>query len=94
MTASKLYFRDLLGLTMILSAILVTLGSIFGVLAVLTHFAHEDVIAATFFHESVPLFIFLIPCFLIGRYINRPQWVSSVQQYLLEAAIKANRQNQ
>ncbi|UXI03922.1 D-fructose-6-phosphate amidotransferase [Photobacterium sp. TY1-4] len=91
MTASKLYLRDLLGITMILSAILVTLGSIFGVLAILTHFSHEDAIASTFLHESVPLFVFLIPFYLISRYINRPQWVIGVQQYLLEAAIKANR---
>ncbi|MCW8329996.1 D-fructose-6-phosphate amidotransferase [Photobacterium sp. SDRW27] len=90
MTASKLYFRDLLGLTLVISAILVMLGSIFGILAILNFYFHEDVLANTYVHESIPLFVFLIPCYLLGKYISRPKWVSEVEEYQLEAAKKAS----
>ncbi|OLQ74051.1 D-fructose-6-phosphate amidotransferase [Photobacterium proteolyticum] len=90
MKASKLYFRDLLGLALVVSAILVMLGGIFGVLAVLNYFSHEEALANTYIHESIPLFIFLIPSYLLGKYINRPKWVSEVEEYQLEAAKKAS----
>jgi len=90
MTASKLYFRDLLGLTLVVSAILVMLGGIFGILAILNYLSHEEVLANTYIHESLPLFVFLLPSYFLGKYINRPKWVSEVEAFQLEAAKKAS----
>ncbi|WP_299012925.1 D-fructose-6-phosphate amidotransferase [uncultured Photobacterium sp.] len=90
MKASKLYFRDILGLALVISAILVTLAMIFDVLAVLNYFSHEEALASTYLHESIPLFVFLIPFYFIGKFINRPQWVSEVKAFRLEAARKAS----
>ena len=88
MTAFRLYFRDLLGLTLLVSAVMVMLGSFFGALAILNYFNHEEALASTYLHESLPLFIFLIPAYLLGKFINRPKWVSEVQRYQLEAEKK------
>ncbi|PSW21847.1 D-fructose-6-phosphate amidotransferase [Photobacterium sanctipauli] len=86
MTATKLYFRDMLGLVLIISATMVMMGLIFGVLAVLNFVSHEDALASTYLHEAAPLFFFAIPCLLLGKYINRPQWVHDVEEYLLAKA--------
>ncbi len=90
MTASKIILRDLLGLLLILSFISVVLAILFDVLALLTHFSHEDAIANLFFYESLPLYIFVVPVVIIGRYINRPNWVSAVQDYQLKMAKKSH----
>ncbi|ELR66098.1 hypothetical protein C942_00426 [Photobacterium marinum] len=88
MKASKLYFRDVLGIVLVISSILVTLAVIFDVLAVLNYFSHEEALASTYLHESLPLFIFLIPAFLLGKYINRPNWVAELTAFRLEVAKK------
>ena len=86
MSKSKIFFRDLLGLILILSSVSVTIAVLLDLLAVLTHFSHEDMISATFFHESLPLFLFIIPAIVIAKYINRPEWVDAVKNYRLNAA--------
>ncbi|WP_413285138.1 D-fructose-6-phosphate amidotransferase [Vibrio sp. MA40-2] len=86
MSKSKIFLRDLLGLILILSSISVTIAVLLDVLAVLTHFSHEDMISSTFFHESLPLFLFVIPAIAIAKYINRPEWVEAVKNYRLNAA--------
>lgn len=88
MNASRLYLRDLLGIGLVISAILVVLGLIFSVLAALNFITHEEVLANTYLNEALPLFLFVLPGFLIARFINRPQWVHDVEEYHLESAKK------
>ena len=88
MKASRIYFRDLLGLGLVISAISVMLGLIFCVLAALNFATHEDVLANTYLHEALPLFLFVVPSLLIARIINRPAWVHDIEQYQLESAKK------
>jgi hypothetical protein len=90
MTASKIAFRDLLGLILILSFVTVILGVLFDVLALMTYLSHEYNVSNLFFHESLPLYFFVIPVFIIGRYINRPAWISAVQEYHLKVARKSS----
>ncbi|KHT61905.1 D-fructose-6-phosphate amidotransferase [Photobacterium gaetbulicola] len=88
MNASKLYLRDLLGIGLVISAILVVLGLIFCTLAALNFITHEEVLANTYLHEALPLFFFLLPCIAIARFISRPKWVHSIEEYQLESAKK------
>ncbi|MGF1701521.1 D-fructose-6-phosphate amidotransferase [Photobacterium makurazakiensis] len=84
MTASKVYFRDILGIILVISAAMVMLGTIFSLLSVLNYYSHEEAYASAYIHDAIPLFLFFIPCILLGKYINRPQWVHDVEAYLLE----------
>ncbi|KLV02150.1 D-fructose-6-phosphate amidotransferase [Photobacterium aphoticum] len=88
MTASKLYLRDILGLGLLISAILVMLGIIFSLLGALNYFIGQDMAADTFMREAIPLFFFMVPCFLLAKIISRPQWIHDVEDYQLAAAKK------
>lgn len=88
MNASRLYLRDLLGIGLVVSAILVVLGLIFSILAALNFITHEEVLASTYLHEALPLFFFILPGLAIGKFINRPKWVHDVEEYQLESARK------
>ncbi|MGR5143353.1 D-fructose-6-phosphate amidotransferase [Photobacterium sp. DNB23_23_1] len=88
MDAYKLYLRDLLGIGLVISAVLVVLGFIFCLLAALNFFTHEEVLANTYLHEALPLFVFLLPSLAIARFINRPRWIHDVEEYQLESAKK------
>ncbi|MGF1727479.1 D-fructose-6-phosphate amidotransferase [Photobacterium nomapromontoriensis] len=86
MTASKLYFRDLLGLGLLLSAIMVMLGIIFSILGAINYASDHDILAQTFFYEAIPLFFFMIPSLLLARVISRPAWIHDVEDYQLQMA--------
>ncbi|WP_375748445.1 D-fructose-6-phosphate amidotransferase [Vibrio sp. HN007] len=88
MTASRVYYRDFLGLALILSCVFVVIAIQLDVMALLAHLSHDDAIASTFFYESIPLFLFVIPPYFIGRYINQKKWVSDTQKYRLEMSKK------
>ncbi|MGF1688173.1 D-fructose-6-phosphate amidotransferase [Photobacterium japonica] len=88
MTASKCYLRDVLGLGLIISSVMVMLGIIFSVLAVLNYLAGQDVAANTFLQEALPLFFFMVPSVLLARFISRPQWIHDIEDFQLAAAKK------
>lgn len=84
MTASRVYYRDLLGLILIVSCIFVVIAVQLDLMAILAHLTHDDAIANLFFHESIPLFVFAIPPYFIARYINQKKWVLESQAYRLQ----------
>lgn len=88
MTASKLYFRDLLGLGLLLSAIMVMLGIIFSILGILNYASNEALLARTYFYEAIPLFFFMIPSLLLAKVISRPAWIHDIEDYQLQMAKK------
>ncbi|PSW05438.1 D-fructose-6-phosphate amidotransferase [Photobacterium lipolyticum] len=88
MSAAKIYFRDLLGLTLIIFSVLTILGVIFDFLALITNINHEGALATTYLYESIPLLLCVFPSFILGKVINRPAWVSETEQYHLQAAKK------
>ncbi|MDX1302918.1 D-fructose-6-phosphate amidotransferase [Photobacterium sp.] len=88
MNAAKIYFRDLLGITLIIFSVLTMLGVIFDFLALLNNLHHEDVLAATYLYESIPLLLCVLPSFVLAKVINRPSWISETEQYHLQIAKK------
>lgn len=83
MTTSKVILRNLLGLLLIISVVLCGLYLLLDVLALFAYFNHEVVIANQFIDESFYLLIFFVPPYFIGKYINRPDIVKAVEDYLL-----------
>ncbi|MDF2152869.1 D-fructose-6-phosphate amidotransferase [Vibrio sp. CAU 1672] len=83
MTASKVYFRDFLGLVLIFSTVLAGLGVLLDMLAVFTYLNHEEAIAISFLHESFYLLVFFVPPYFIAKYINRAELVKAVEEFLL-----------
>ncbi|ENO8810844.1 D-fructose-6-phosphate amidotransferase [Photobacterium damselae] len=89
MKASKLYFRELLGLTLVGFAVLVMLGIITCALALLNYLSHDTAQAIAFLKEAITMFLFIIPAIAIGKYINKPSWVHDVDEYRLAMEKKA-----
>ncbi len=83
MTMFKVMIRDLLGLIVIISTILATLGILLDLFVVFAYFTNETTIANMFFHESFYLLAFLIPPYFIAKYITNSQRVADVEAYLL-----------
>lgn len=83
MKAYKIILRDILGLIVIVSTILAVLGILLDGLVLFAYVSHEQVIADLFFHESFYLLIFLIPPYFLVKYINKPELVAEIEQYLL-----------
>ncbi|HIF9164716.1 TPA: D-fructose-6-phosphate amidotransferase [Photobacterium damselae] len=89
MKASKFYFRELLGLTLVGFAVLVMLGIITCALALLNYLSHDTAQAIAFLKEATTMFLFIIPAIAIGKYINKPSWVHDVDEYRLAMEKKA-----
>lgn len=83
MTMFKVIIRDFLGLIVIISTILATLGILLDLVMVFAYLTNENSIANMFFHESFYLLVFLIPPYFIAKYITNSQRVEDVEAYLL-----------
>ncbi|MBD0786301.1 D-fructose-6-phosphate amidotransferase [Vibrio sp. Y2-5] len=83
MTTSKVILRNFLGLILIMSVVLCGLYILLDALAIFAYFNHEVVIANQFIDESFYLLIFFIPPYFIGKYINRPEIVQALEDYIL-----------
>ncbi len=83
MTTFKVVLRDFLGLIVIVSIILATIGVLLDALVVFAYVTHEEVIANLFFHESFYLLVFFIPPYFIVKYINNTKLVSEIEAFLL-----------
>ncbi len=83
MTVFKVVLRDFLGLIVIISIILATLGVLLDLIVVFAYFSHEQSIAGTFFHESFYLLVFFIPPYFIVKYINNTKMISELEAYLI-----------
>ncbi|KLV04139.1 D-fructose-6-phosphate amidotransferase [Photobacterium aquae] len=86
MNASKLYVRDILGLGLVISSIMVMLGVIFSILGLFNYLSNEVSYATTYFQTAIPLLCCVMPSILLAKVINKPQWVHDIQTYQLEAA--------
>jgi len=83
MTTSKIFLRDLLGMILIISTVFAVLNVMMDVLAFLAYLCNEVIVATTLLHESFYLIGFFIPPYFIGKYINRSDLVSAVQNFRL-----------
>ncbi len=83
MTVFKVILRDFLGLIVIMSVILATLGVLLDLIVVFAYFSNEQTIAGTFFHESFYLLAFFIPPYFIVKYINNSKTVADLETFLL-----------
>jgi len=83
MTVYKVILRDFLGLIVIMSVVLATLGLLLDFMVVFAYFSNEQSIAGTFFHESFYLLAFIVPAYFIVKYINNTQMVVELEAYLL-----------
>jgi hypothetical protein len=83
MNAYKNYFRDLLGMALIVSVTLGGLSIMLDMLAILAYIGHEEVIADLFLHESFYLLAFLLPPYFIGHWVNRPEMVAAARDFQL-----------
>nr|QIH43942.1 D-fructose-6-phosphate amidotransferase [Vibrio ziniensis] len=84
MTTSKVFLRNVLGLLLIMSAVLAGLYILLDILALFAYINHEDIIAGLFIHDSFYLLFFFIPPYFIGKYINRPDTIKELEDYLLQ----------
>ncbi|NOI66390.1 D-fructose-6-phosphate amidotransferase [Vibrio sp. 99-8-1] len=83
MMKRKIFIRDMLGLVLIVSIVMVGLGILLDVLAIFAYFDHEEMIMRLFFHESLYLFVFLIPPYFIAKYINTSELIAAINEYRL-----------
>ncbi|MCL9775081.1 D-fructose-6-phosphate amidotransferase [Vibrio methylphosphonaticus] len=69
MRLSKPILRDALGLGLIISVALASLGILLDMLGALAYFSNEASIATLLFHESFSFLIFLIPPYFLAKAI-------------------------
>ena len=79
--AFKHYLRELLGLTIVVSAVFGALSIFLDLCALATLCEHQENIAHIFFHESFYFVAFLIPPYFLWKVINRPDLVAATEEY-------------
>ncbi len=80
--ALKYFFRELLGLAIVVCVVFAALSIMLDLFALAAFVEHQDSIARLFFHESLYFVVFFIPPYFLYKLINRPDLVVAAQDYL------------